>query len=143
MTTNKNKPSLEVVERFSKFTDAERYQIIKGRLTELYGAIPKDNKEVGYVYVLRLSNNMFYVGHTTTPKRRMMKHFSIEGGSQMTRAYPADNILSITQGTTKDEDRLTIQLMKEHGLANVRGGKWCKEELAPYRIKELNKRGVY
>ncbi len=139
----KPKPSPEVVERFSKFTATERYNILSTRLIELYGAIPEEDKKVGYVYVLQLANGMKYVGWTTNPIKRMMQHFSVSGGSYITKAYPANTILSIAVGTTRDESELTLQLMKEHGLANVRGGCYAQREIPTNMINNLNKQGIY
>ena len=37
----------------------------------------------------------------------------------------------------KDEDKLTLKLMKEHGINNVRGGSWCMVKMRQKTFREL------
>lgn len=81
-----------------------------------------DGKE--YVYVLRLMNDKYYVGWTEHFLDRMKDHF-LNGGSLWTKKYKPIEVVKMFRGNKLDEDRETLTMMMEHGIENVRGGKWC------------------
>jgi len=95
------------------------------------------------VYVLKLDNGKYYVGHAVDVYRRLRNH-KTDGGSIWTKEHGVKAIIQVTDGTHDDENIITLEMMDKHGWENVRGGKWCKniksepDELKLYR-KELDK----
>ena len=90
-------------------------------------------KRIKQVYVLELENGKYYIGESINPKNRIRQHF--EGrGSLYTRLYPP--IQSIKPFTNKQEVLCelseTIQRMAYHGIDNVRGSLFTKENLNIY-----------
>ena len=90
-------------------------------------------KRIKQVYVLELENGKYYIGESINPKNRIRQHF--EGrGSLYTRLYPP--IQSIKPFTNKQEVLWelseTIQRMAYHGIDNVRGSLFTKENLNSY-----------
>ena len=49
-----------------------------------------------FVYILRCANQSYYVGHTSNPEARFLRHRNNEGG-QHTATYPPESILSQEQ----------------------------------------------
>jgi predicted GIY-YIG superfamily endonuclease len=45
-----------------------------------------------FVYILRCANQSYYVGHTSNPKARFLRHRNNEG-AQHTATYPPEGIL--------------------------------------------------
>lgn len=104
------------------------------------------------IYVLLLEHEKLYVGYTNRENgERFLEHFNGEG-AEWTKKYKPIQVLKWLQGSTDDEDRVTLNLMREVGWVNVRGGKWCKvnmteppEELVsdvPANIKNAVKNAV-
>jgi hypothetical protein len=72
-----------------------------------------------------------------------------EKGAKWTRKYsPVDPIPwertppGKTKATPKnkpnsDEDKLTLKLMKKHGIQNVRGGSWCMVKMRKRTFREI------
>jgi hypothetical protein len=58
-------------------------------------------------------------------------------GCQWTRLYPAIETILLELGDSKDENYWTIELAKEHGIENVRGGDWAQPVLSDRRKKIL------
>lgn len=78
------------------------------------------------IYVLQLENGKFYVGYTERENgERFIEHFSDEG-AEWTKKYKPIQVLEFREGTKDDENIVTLELMRELGWFNVRGGKWCK-----------------
>lgn len=46
------------------------------------------------------------------------------------------------EGTEKDEDRLTLDIMEKYGWWNVRGGKWCKVDMQTCPKQLLERQNV-
>ena len=78
-----------------------------------------------------------------------MDHIDAKG-AKWTRAYPPlkngylQDVTSTgkTKATPKnkpnsDEDKLTLKLMKKHGIRNVRGGSWCMVKMPKKTFKEI------
>ena len=62
--------------------------------------------------------------------------------SKWIQKYPPKNrrsalIEMIPNCSLEDENRITIEYMKEFGIENVRGGKWCNIVLRPEQIREI------
>lgn len=79
-------------------------------------------------YVLELSEKKRYVGTTYNFNNRFAQH--IQGqGARWTRIHkPTGNVLSIEIGDFERER--TLHHMREIGWENVRGGPWCKIDMA-------------
>ena len=89
--------------------------------------------KVKQVYVLELESGKYYIGESINPKKRIEDHFN-GFGSQWTKLYPPIRIL---KPFTKRQDELwelseTIQRMAYHGIDNVRGSLFTKENLTNY-----------
>lgn len=81
------------------------------------------------LYVLELQHGKYYVGITNNLQRRFQQH--LDGtGSAWTREHApvAVHITTALEGPLH-EDRVTKEMMLEHGIDNVRGGAYCKVQL--------------
>lgn len=81
-----------------------------------------------YIYVLELESDKFYVGQSRDPLTRLETHFAGKG-SVWTRTHKPLKIAACLDVGVIDyrageilENEHVIQLMKEHGWKNVRGG---------------------
>jgi hypothetical protein len=83
----------------------------------------------GYVYVLRLQNNRYYVGYSSEVETRIASHF-LGNGAKWTQKYKPLEVVSVKPGRQMLEDVTTIALMATHGFENVRGGKYCKVDMS-------------
>ena len=102
----------------------------------------------GQCYVLKLRSGKWYVGYTTKGVERILDHID-ENGAKWTKKYAPVKPIPWSQtppGKTKatpknklnnDEDKLTLKLMKEHGINNVRGGSWCMVKMRQKTFREL------
>jgi len=87
------------------------------------------------IYTLKLENNKFYVGKTQNMERRFNEHKL--GTCEWTRINKPISILSQVEGSAFDEDRITKELMSEHGIDNVRGGSYVSPNLRSDQRKFL------
>lgn len=76
-----------------------------------------------YVYVLALRGGRFYVGATVDPKGRIAAHRNGLGAS-WTKRNPVEKVVSVREGGYGDEARVTVEMMRAHGVDAVRGGPW-------------------
>ena len=74
----------------------------------------------GYVYVLRLANNKWYVGFTSRPHARMRQHFSGQG-AKWTKTHKPIDVCRFYVGTQYLEFKITRDLIRLYGVENVRG----------------------
>ncbi|QBP32953.1 GIY-YIG endonuclease [Shigella phage Buco] len=81
------------------------------------------------VYVLRLENAKWYAGYTENAQHRLTNHFHNDG-SAWTKLHKPVAIHSITRASKALESTITLDLMREHGWENVRGGAWTGTKLA-------------
>lgn len=91
-----------------------------------------------HIYVLRLQHAKYYVGSSDVPEDRIVSHFTSHG-SAWTRKYPPIDLVQITKGNAFDEDKVTKQMMHQHGIDNVRGGSYCQVCLPPEQLSCLTK----
>ena len=90
------------------------------------------------VYVLELEGGKYYVGSTGRTGRRKLQrwkeHTSPRGGSVWTRLHKPVRVLSERTNIPRDfylgvESIVTAQLMRQHGVNNVRGAQFSSPEL--------------
>jgi predicted GIY-YIG superfamily endonuclease/ribosomal protein S27AE len=96
---------------------------------------------MGQVYILRLVGGKWYVGYTEKNIVRVLKHAE-KKGAKWTKKHPPmkNNFLyemTSPDHSIEDEDRITLALMDQHGIQNVRGGSWCMVKMYPNTVKEL------
>jgi hypothetical protein len=85
--------------------------------------------QMSNIYILKLTNNKWYVGKSDTIDRRLLQH-STGVGSEWTKRYPPIDIVTVYGETSPfDEDKYTKELMAQYGMDNVRGGSYCQIEL--------------
>ncbi|SVD91286.1 uncharacterized protein METZ01_LOCUS444140, partial [marine metagenome] len=101
---------------------------------------------LGQCYVLKLQRGKWYVGYTEKGVQRILDHMD-EKGAKWTKKYsPVDPVPweRTSPGKTKawaknkpnsDEDKLTLKLMKKHGIQNVRGGSWCMVKMRKKTVR--------
>lgn len=77
----------------------------------------------GFVYVLELEDDCFYVGYSASPEIRVASHF-LGRGAQWTLLHKPVGIKSIQPGDTQLENCLTIALMCKFGFQKIRGGRF-------------------
>lgn len=84
---------------------------------------------MGFVYLLQLQDNKYYIGRTDDIERRIGQHF-LGNGAVWTRLFKPLSVISYE--IEKDdwfENFKTLQIMKIYGIDKVRGGSWCMIEL--------------
>ena len=65
-----------------------------------------------FVYILRCANQSYYIGHTSNPEARFLRHRNNEG-AQYTATYPPEAILYRERFDTEAEAmRREIQLIR-------------------------------
>lgn len=97
------------------------------------------DSEHGVVYILELEQGKYYVGHTKEPDlKRVLDHGNTKNSAQWTKIYKPLRLIKTVPGSTCDEDRVTLHAMEVFGWKNVRGGRWCRTELA-YPPREFEK----
>ena len=89
------------------------------------------------IYVLRLRNDKWYVGRSGNVERRFEQHMSGEG-AKWTFLHKPINIHETRDIITEDdEDMITREYMKQFGIYNVRGGKYCAVEFKSWNIQQV------
>ncbi len=92
------------------------------------------------IYVLKLARGKFYVGKTKHTVQRLRQHWD-GGGAAWTRKYEMKDLYRwYPDKKDADENRITLQMMAEHGVRNVRGGDWCFVKMNAGEIRELEKK---
>jgi hypothetical protein len=92
-----------------------------------------------FIYILKLTNNKYYVGKTTNPKYRLNSHFNYDG-STWTKKYKPINMLEIIKNCDNyDEDKYTLKYMEKYGINIVRGGSFCQIKLTDENKNTINK----
>jgi len=81
------------------------------------------------VYILRLVAGKYYVGTSQNPQKRIMDHFANKGVS-WTKKHAPLAVEAVYNGVDVFEENMwTKRLMAEHGILNVRGGLYVREEI--------------
>jgi len=95
------------------------------------------------LYILQLEHGKWYVGKTDDINRRYSEH-KAGNGSEWTKIHKPIKIFQTKElKSEEDENTLTKELMKKHGIENVRGGSFVQRNIPDYVKKtiELEKRG--
>ena len=82
------------------------------------------------IYILRLTNNKYYIGKTNNPQKRILNHFQHQGSAWSKKYKPISVEKMINNASNFDEDKWTIIYMKIYGMDNVRGGSFCSIQLS-------------
>lgn len=91
------------------------------------------------IYILRLYNDKWYIGRSGNVERRFEQHVNGDG-AKWTFLHKPINIHETRDIITEnDEDIVTREYMKQFGIYNVRGGKYCAVEFKPWHIREIKK----
>ncbi len=91
------------------------------------------------VYTLKLAQGRYYVGRTNNLSKRLQDHQS-GIGSAWTRLYPVIKLLEARTTTNPfDETAITLSLMQQYGISNVRGGPYVQIELSQESIQTIQK----
>jgi predicted GIY-YIG superfamily endonuclease len=89
------------------------------------------------IYVLQCKGGKYYVGKTADVMRRFEEHKSGKG-SAWTKKYPPVRLMECKPMTSAhDENNITKDLMKTHGVENVRGGSYTQMVLPDEQVKAI------
>lgn len=89
------------------------------------------------IYVLELTGGKYYVGKTNHTLQRFNQHNS-GSGAKWTQKYKVIDLHAYHKDMKdSDENRITIQMMKQYGVRNVRGGSWTKVNMSDKEISNL------
>ena len=92
------------------------------------------------IYVLKCSNNKYYVGKTLADVDKRFNTHKKGQGAIWTRKHRPIEILNVYKNCDKfDEDKYTKIYMDKYGIDNVRGGSYTKITLDEDVIKFLKK----
>ena len=91
-----------------------------------------------YIYVLKLTNNNYYVGKTNYPNLRLEQHSASHACAWTTKHKPIE-VVEIIKGDTFDEDKYTKMYMAKYGVLNVRGGSYCTLKLNSDTVHAIHK----
>ena len=88
-----------------------------------------ESKMENILYVLGLEGGKYYVGKTSDVKRRFEQHMR-GNGAEWTRMYKPVRIIETRSiASPHDENNVTKDLMKKHGIENVRGGAYTSVDM--------------
>ena len=87
----------------------------------------KMDKE-GFVYVLQLEGDNWYVGWSADLHTRIASHF-LGAAAKWTKLHKPVMVHSVRPGNTTLENCITVQLMCQHGWEKVRGGSYTNVEM--------------
>lgn len=91
------------------------------------------------IYILKLTDNKYYIGKTFNLKRRIYEH-KIGIGSKWTKKYPMIGIIkTIKTNDLFSEDKYVKYYMNRYGIDNVRGGSYNQLTLLEDQKKFLKR----
>jgi hypothetical protein len=91
------------------------------------------------IYILKLTNNKYYIGKSNYLEKRAESHMNGTASSWTKKYKPISVEKIIPNASSFDEDRYTLEYMNIYGVDNVRGGQYASEaldELQRYNIKK-------
>jgi len=96
-------------------------------------------KDLGYVYILKLEHNCYYIGSSFNPEDRILRH--VRGvGTEWTKIHKPVEIISIERRTQDDLENIrTLEYATKFGIVNVRGGDFAQLNLSDARWEKFNK----
>jgi cellular nucleic acid-binding protein len=98
--------------------------------------------DVWNIYILKLTNEKYYVGKTKKPSTRLNEHFN-GIGSAWTKKYPPIELVEFVENCSSfDEDKYTLQYMNAYGIENVRGGSYTQIQLDEFTLNHIQKQLV-
>jgi predicted GIY-YIG superfamily endonuclease len=140
------KEDLKQVSAFKTIEDAMCENIVKfirkqhTKKRIKFTILQSNQNKMDVIYVLRLKNDKWYVGRSSSLERRFEQHMKGEG-SKWTFLHQPINIHETRElKSDEDEDNVTLEYMKQYGYYNVRGGKFCAVELKPWNVKEIKEK---
>jgi len=88
------------------------------------------------IYILECKGGKFYVGKIKTNVwKRIKQHFDGKG-AKWTKKYKPIDVVDIRRGLTDYHETLvTIEMMREHGIQNVRGGALSRVRLKKEQVE--------
>lgn len=92
------------------------------------------------IYVLELKGDKYYVGKTNHTFQRFEQHKSGTGAKWTQKHRVVDLFAFHKNMNDKDENKITIQMMRQYGVKNVRGGSWTKVNMTEKEIQKLEHR---
>ena len=92
------------------------------------------------IYVLELKGGKYYVGKTGHTFQRFNQHKSGTGAKWTQKHKVVDLFAFHKNMDDSDENKITIQMMREYGVRNVRGGSWTKVNMTDREIQKLENR---
>lgn len=81
------------------------------------------------IYVLKLKHEKWYVGYTERVNGERFDEHARGNGAKWTKLHKPIACVGYEEGTMKDENELTLQMMEKYQWMNVRGGCWCKLDM--------------
>ena len=94
-------------------------------------------KNMVNIYVLKLEGEKYYVGKTNHTFQRFNQH-ATGSGAKWTKKFPVVDLHAFHPNMKdSDENKLTIQMMQNYGVKNVRGGSWTKVDMTNREIQAL------
>jgi hypothetical protein len=92
------------------------------------------------VYILKCSNDKYYVGYTEKDiNYRFNEHLNGFGSSWTKKYKPIEVLKHYNVNDRFEEDKQTKMLMSKYGIENVRGGSYVSIILPSYQILALRK----
>lgn len=79
-----------------------------------------------FIYVLKLSDEKYYVGKTFNNITQRMEEHMAGNGSPWTQKYAPIEVMEVKTGDEYDEDKYVLKYMKQYGIDNVRGGSFSQ-----------------
>ncbi|MEK4302437.1 GIY-YIG nuclease family protein [Oceanobacillus sp. FSL W8-0428] len=99
--------------------ESQLYRMVKRR--------KKNQRNIWFLYVLKLEHEKIYIGITNNPRKRIMQHY--DGvGAKVTKAFRPIKILDVIKSTSSREyveqieNDVTENMRAQYGERNVYGG---------------------
>jgi predicted GIY-YIG superfamily endonuclease len=91
------------------------------------------------LYVLECQEGKYYIGVSDDLSVTLEAHFAGQGSPWTQQYRPVKAILTKPVTTNDDENKMTKDLMRKHGVNNVRGGSYSEAKLTTEQTDALNK----
>lgn len=100
----------------------------------------KDAAAAEQIYVIRCQHGKFYVGSSGDPLARFAEHVAGYGAAWTRLHAPMELVRTIPKRSPADESRVTEELMRQHGIEQVRGAEYTQVELPDWQQKGLEQK---